>query len=133
MKIAYQEKLGVLSELIAFAKVDGLVVEEYDFLFDLAKDFGVAKEVFDKLFEEPLENHIERTEPEKAKHFQNLIKLMNVDEKQSILEINKLHKLGLRMGLSANGVQQILAQMNNYPDKEVPLAVIVNAFKAGYN
>lgn len=133
MKIAYQEKLGVLSELIAFAKVDGLVVEEYDFLFELAKDFGIAKEVFDKLFAEPIQNHIKRTESEKAKHFQNLIKLMNVDEKQSILEINKLHKLGLRMGLSANGVQQILAQMNNYPDKEVPLAVIESAFKAGYN
>jgi len=133
MKIAYQEKLGVLSELIAFAKVDGLVVEEYDFLFELAEDFGIAKVVFDKLFTEPSQNNFERTEAEKAKHFQNLIKLMNIDNKQSIPEINKLHKLGLKMGLSANGVQQILAQMNNYPDKEVPLAVIQEAFKASYN
>ena len=54
---------------------------------------------------------------------------MNIDNKQSIPEINKLHKLGLKMGLSANGVQQVLAQMNNYPDKEVPLAVIQEAFK----
>ncbi len=133
VKTNYLKKLSVLLDLIDLAKVDGLVQSEYDFLVEVAEDLGVDAVVLDSLFEAKIERIKPGTEAEKISHFFNLVKLMNVDEKQSILEINKLHKLGLGMGLSPMAIQQVLSIMHNYPNKEVPLAVIEEAFKAQQN
>ncbi|RUA16081.1 MAG: TerB family tellurite resistance protein, partial [Flavobacteriia bacterium] len=46
----YEEKLGILSELISFARVDhSLKRSEYEFLLKVASNLGVDKEVFDGL------------------------------------------------------------------------------------
>lgn len=129
----YLKKLSILLDLIDLAKVDGLVQSEYDFLLEVAEDLGVDAVVLDSLFQTKIERIKPGTETEKVSHFCNLIKLMNVDDKQSILEINKLHKLGLSMGLSPMAIQQVLSIMHNYPNKEVPLSVIEEAFKAQQN
>ncbi len=126
----YLKKLSILLDLIDFAKVDGLVASEYDFLLDIAEDMGVDTVVFNSLFDSNIKRDLPKTRKETIKHFYNLAKLMNVDKKRSILEIHKLHSLGISMGLSSSSIQQVLSIMHNYPNKEVPLSVIENTLKS---
>lgn len=128
-----KEKLSVLSEMIAFAKVDGLVDSEYDFLVELATELDVDKTVLDALFNADIERVKPKSEYERIVHFHRLVLLMNVDKKQSILEISKLHKIGVGLGLSPAAIEQVLAAMCKYPNNAIPLNVLQEIFKTHHN
>ena len=59
------EKLSLLSEMIAFARIDNTLKEiEYNFLLGVAKQLEISPEDFDYLFEHPvtyvhLKSHID--------------------------------------------------------------------------
>ena len=45
----YKEKLGLLSQMISFARIDqGIQESEYDFIFNVAQNLGVTKKAFDQ-------------------------------------------------------------------------------------
>ena len=50
-----------------------------------------------------------------------------------MIEIKRLHDIGLGMGLPPGAIQQVLSVMHQYPDKIVPPEVLINIFKAYYN
>ncbi len=55
----YKEKLGLLSELIAFAKSDHVVSpEEYGLLLGIAKNLGIEQNRFLKLFDAPVKKEL---------------------------------------------------------------------------
>jgi hypothetical protein len=58
---------------------------------------------------------------------------MNVDHHQTFKEIDKLHNIGLRMGLPPSAIDQVLALMHQYPDKIIPPQTLIGIFKAHYN
>ncbi len=130
----FKEKLSILSEMIAFARVDNtLKREEYSFLQKVAINLGVDKETFDGLFETDAEHIIPKSQAERILQFHRLVLLMNVDQKQDTIEIDRIHNIGLEMGLPPSAIEQVLAIMHKYPNKIVPPEVLIDIFKAHYN
>jgi hypothetical protein len=129
-----KEKLSILSEMIAFARVDNTIKQsEYDFLFNVAQQLGVSKAVFNSLFKNKAEHVIPKTQAERIVQFHRLVLLMNVDNQQDLIEIKRLHDMGLSMGLPPSAIAQVLSIMHKYPNKIVPPEVLINIFKAHYN
>ncbi len=130
----YEEKLSILSELIAFAMADDVLkVSEYKFLLDVALQLGIDKDTFDSLFLKRAEKVILRPQSERIVQFHRLLLLMNVDSEQHDSELHRLHNIGLRMGLPPSAIDQVLMIMHRYPNKIVPPDVLINIFKAHYN
>lgn len=130
----YEEKLSILSEMIAFARTDQEMKDsEYDFLLGVAGHLGVDKEVFDTLLNTKVEKIMPKTQAERILQFHRLVLLMNIDQEQHQLEIGKLHNVGLGMGLPPSAIEQVLTVMHQYPNKVVPPDVLINIFKAHYN
>ncbi len=131
---SYEEKMSILSEMIAFARTDHKMKDsEYDFLLGVAGLLGVDRETFDSLLITRVEKIVLKTQAERIVQFHRLVLLMNVDQEQHQLEIGKLHNLGLSMGLPPSAIEQVLLVMHQYPDKIVPPQVLINIFKAHYN
>lgn len=129
-----KEKLSILSEMIAFAKVNNEVKEsEYDFLFSVAQQLEVSKKTFDSLFTANVEHVIPKSQPERLLQFHRLMLLMNVDDKQDIIEVKRIYDIGLKMGLPPGAIQQVLSVMHKYPNKVVPPEVLISIFKSHYN
>jgi len=129
-----KEKLSILSEMISFAKVNNEIKEtEYDFLFSVAQQLEVPKSTFDNLFHHDVEHVIPKSQSERIVQFHRLILLMNVDNQQEMIEIKRIHDIGLRMGLPQGAIQQVLSIMYKYPNKIVPPEVLISIFKTYYN
>tara|TARA_R110000744_G_scaffold40533_8_gene91995 strand:+ start:197 stop:598 length:402 start_codon:yes stop_codon:yes gene_type:complete len=129
-----KEKLSILSEMIAFAKVNNELREtEYDFLFSVAQQLEVSKKSFDSLFTQNVEHIIPKSQSDRIVQFHRLLLLMNVDNKQELIEIRRIHDIGLKMGLPPGAIQQVLIIMHKYPDKIVPPEMLIAIFKAHYN
>ncbi|HMB63506.1 MAG TPA: hypothetical protein VKN36_10560 [Eudoraea sp.] len=131
---SHEEKLSILSEMIAFARTDHAMKDsEYDFLLSVADQLGIDKETFDSLLDSEVPKIMPKTQAERILQFHRLVLLMNVDQEQHQLEIGKLHNIGLGMGLPPSAIEQVLTVMHQYPDKIVPPDVLINIFKAHYN
>lgn len=129
-----KEKLSILSEMIAFATVNNKIkASEYNFLFSVAKQLNVAKLTFDNLFQQDVEHVIPKSQSARIVQFHRLVLLMNVDNEQELIEIKRLHDIGLKMGLPPGAIQQVLSIMHLYPDKIVPPDLLISIFKAHYN
>ena len=77
----YKEKLSILSEMIAFARVENIVKpEEYNFLQGVAMQLGVDRETFDSLFDQDAEHIIPKSQADRILQFHRLVLLMNVDQ-----------------------------------------------------
>jgi len=130
----YKEKLSILSEMISFARVGKAIKdEEYIFLSSVAQQLGVDEETFDMLFNKEVEHIIPKSEADRILQFHRLVLLMNVDKKQDLIEINRIHNIGLEMGLPPSAIEQVLSIMHKYPNKIVPPKVLIGIFKAHYN
>ena len=130
---SFEEKLSILSEMIAFARADHVISDsEYHFLMSVAEHLGVDQETFESLFEIEVKKIMPKTQAERILQFHRLVLLMNVDE-QHELEVEKLRNIGLGMGLPPSAIEQVLEIMHQYPNKIVPPDVLINIFKAHYN
>jgi len=129
-----EEKLSLLSEMIAFAKKDDNIKSiEYNFLLDVAKQLNIPKIDFDYLIDAPdtyihLKSHSER-----IVQFYRLVLLMSMDQEITSIEIVKLHNIGLRMGLSHESINRMFELMNSLPNKIVPPDFLIDIFKVQYN
>ena len=131
---SYLEKLSILSELIAFARVDYKIKEdEYDFLLSVANLMEIKKSSLDNLLKKKVDITVPTTQLERIVQFHRLLLLMNVDNEQHKKEIEKLHNIGLWMGLPPSAITQVLEVMHQYPDKAVPPEVLLRIFRAQYN
>ncbi len=129
-----EEKLSILSEMIAFARVDNTVkTEEYNFLLNVANQLGVDKQTFDSLFDKTAMPVFLKSEAERILQFHRLVLLMNIDSSETSLEVALLHNIGLGMGLPPSAIEQVLTIMHKYPDKIIPPEILINIFKIHYN
>lgn len=120
--------------MIAFATTDHIIKDtEYDFLLSVATHLGVARNVFDALFNTRVKKKLPKSQAGRILQFHRLVLLMNVDQVIEQQEISKLHNLGLGMGLPPSAIEQVLTIMHQYPDKIIPPNVLINIFKAHYN
>ncbi|SDQ57571.1 hypothetical protein [Flagellimonas zhangzhouensis] len=130
----HKEKLSILSEMIAFARVDhSLKQSEYEFLLKVAHNLGIDRPTFDGLLKEKSPKVRLKTQAERIVQFHRLLLLMNIDREQHRKEINTLYNIGLKMGLPPVAIGQVLEVMHNYPNNIIPPDVLINIFKAHYN
>jgi uncharacterized tellurite resistance protein B-like protein len=131
---SYEEKLSILSEMISLARADKAVKDsEFEFLWGVADQLGVDREDFESLFDSPVPNIIPKTLLSRIIQFHRLVLLINVDRQQTFKEIDKLHNIGLRLGLPPSAIDQVLVLMHQYPDNIIPPETLIGIFKAHYN
>ncbi|NQY06791.1 MAG: TerB family tellurite resistance protein [Flavobacteriaceae bacterium] len=132
--ITREEKLSILTEMIAFAKSDNKVSEvEYSFLLAVANQIGVDKSEFDALFHHPAPLKPIANESERIVQFHRLVLLMNIDQNVHEEERIRLHQFGLRMGLNPLAMDKVLEIMTEYENNLIPPDVLLGIFKTYYN
>ena len=128
------EKLSLLSEMIAFARIDKTLKDiEYNFLLAVAKQLGITREDFDYLLDNPVTHINLKSHSERIVQFHRLVLLMNLDKHISDKELVKLHNFGLRMGLSHESINKVLDLMESFPNKIIPPDFLIDIFKIQYN
>ena len=128
------EKLSLLSEMIAFARVDNSLKEiEYNFLLGVAKQLDISQTDFDYLLTNPVSYVRLKSYSERIVQFHRLVLLMNIDTEVSARELNKLHNFGLRMGLNFDAINKVLELMESFPNKVIPPDFLIDIFKVQYN
>lgn len=129
-----EEKLSLLSEMIAFAQTDANIKSiEYRFLLGVARQLEISREDFDYLFEHPVTYVHLKSHSERIVQFHRLVLLMNLDSNSTDKEMVKLHNFGLRMGLGHEAINKVLDLMESFPDKIVPPDFLIDIFKIQYN
>lgn len=120
--------------MIDFARTDGVVKEpEYGFLLGVANQLGIDRDNFNSLFDRKIEHIIPKSQADRILQFHRLVLLMNVDQVQEDIEIERLHTIGLSMGLRPTAIDRVLHIMGDYPNNVVPPKVLIEIFKTHYN
>lgn len=128
------EKLSLLSEMIAFARIDDTLKSiEYQFLLGVARQLGISEDDFNYLLNHPATYIHLKSHSERIVQFHRLVLLMNVDSVTTKKEIVRLHNFGLRMGLSHESINRVLDLMESFPNKIVPPEFLIDIFKVQYN
>lgn len=129
-----EEKLSLLSEMIEFAQADHKIKEEeYDFILNVASQLNITKKEVDGLKEQKTTRKYSTSEAQRILQFHRLVLLMNIDQETSAVEIKKIKEFGVRMGLRSEAIDNVLSEMNNYPNKVVPPNKLIEIFSKFYN
>jgi len=125
---------SLICDLIRLAEADGkLTHSEYDFILRLAKRMDVTVEEVADLFKNPIPSKTKYSELERITHFHKLVLLMNVDRETHRKEVIAIKNFGLKMGIRSDVINQILDRMNDYDDKVIPTAELIQIFRSNYN
>jgi hypothetical protein len=130
----YQDKIHLLTEMIAFALIDGdLNDREYDFLANVAQEMQISKETFLALFENRNQYNPIKDEFERICQFYRLSLLMQCDgilhEKEYIL----INELGIRMGLNPYAMKRVLKYLEKSNGKPMPAEKLLAMFTEQLN
>ena len=129
-----EQKISLLSDMIAFAIVDGELHErEYLFLSLIAEELGINKEEFKQLFHDESRIEIIKTEFERIHQFYRLSLLMHCDGILHEREIIKIHEIGINMGLNPFAIKRVLKAMEQSPTKTISPEFLLEAFQEQYN
>ncbi|WP_339848595.1 TerB family tellurite resistance protein [uncultured Dokdonia sp.] len=128
------ENFQIISDMLLMAKADNHLHErEYDFILMVARRMGISKDEVDALVKSPQDKMVYKTEMQRLTQFHRLLLVMNVDEETQFVEIDTLRNYGLKLGIRAEAVQQILSEMGDYEHKIIPSYRLVEIFKRFYN
>ena len=128
------ERLRLLQNLIGMAGSDHEINKiEFSFLLDLAHQMGLSKNELKELFEQFLEFHPPKLEPERILQFHRLVLLMQVDEQVLPEEIEYIQRIGLKMGLHPDAVNEVLRTMGSYTHGIIPPEKLISIFKTYHN
>jgi len=131
---SYEEKLSLLSEMIAFAKIDGQVHErEYRFLSIVASQLKVESDAFKTLFKEPVPKVVIKTEHQRILQFYRLALLMQADGVLHDNEQVAIREMGINMGLSPYAMKSVLVEMQQSPTGLIDPEVLLALFRAQQN
>lgn len=128
------KKISLLSEMIAFALVDGeLHDKEYDFLLLVSRELQIEKPAFLDLFRKRDEFIPIREEFQRILHFYRLALIMFCDGVFHTEENKSIHQIGIAMGLNPVAMNRIIALMQTSPDKMIAPETVICAFQEQYN
>lgn len=128
------EKISLLSDMIAFAIVDGeLHDKEYDFLLLISQELRIEKAAFLDLFRKRDKIIPIRDEFQRIIHFYKLALIMFCDGVIHISENNAIHQIGIKMGLNPDAMNRIIALMVSSPNKMIEPEKIICAFQEQHN
>ena len=130
----FEEKLSLLTEMIAFAKIDGQVHErEYDFLTIVAKQLRVDKDVLEGLFNKPADKVVIKSEHQRILQFYRLALLMQADGVLHDNEQVAIREMGINMGLSPFAMKGVLVEMQRSPTGMIDPDMLLALFRAQQN
>ncbi|MFM9989043.1 excinuclease ABC subunit B [Flavobacterium sp.] len=131
---SHKEKISLLSEMIAFAVIDGeLHDREYDFLLLISEELEIDKEIFLELFNKRNEHIIIKDEFNRIIHFYRLALLMHCDGVLHKREKIAIHEMGITMGLNPFAMNRILKLMEESPSQVLAPEKIICAFQEQHN
>lgn len=129
-----EQKISLLSDMIAFAIVDGELHErEYQFLLIIAIELGVNKEELKQLFHEENRSEIIKTDFERIQQFYRLALLMHCDGIMHERELIKINEIGINMGLNPFAMKRILKAMEKSPTRMVSPDYLLEVFQEQLN
>lgn len=129
-----EEKISLLSEMIAFAVIDGeLHDREYDFLLMVSQELEIEKKTFLELFEKRGELKVIKDEFNRILHFYRLALLMHCDGVLHERGKIKINEIGINMGLNPNAMKRVLHLMEESPNQMVDAEVLLGAFHEQLN
>ncbi|WP_371926093.1 TerB family tellurite resistance protein [Flavobacterium cerinum] len=130
----YEERISLLSEMIAFAIVDGeLHDNEYDFLALVAEELNIEKPVFLELFSKRSEIIPIKDEHQRIMQFYRLALLMHIDNVLHEREITAINEIGIKMGLNPMGIRKTLKAMEQSPNRMIEPSYLICAFEEQHN
>lgn len=130
----FEEKRSLLLEMIAFSTVDGqLHKREYDFLFIVAQELNIEKDVFNDLFHQELPQIPVKSEFGRIQQFYRLALLMHSDGVLHTKENNAIHQISLNMCLNPGATKRILKIMKERANPIINPEVLVEIFKEQHN
>jgi uncharacterized tellurite resistance protein B-like protein len=130
----YEEKLSLLSEMIAFAQVDGQVHErEYRFLSIVAAQLRIERSTFESLFAYPEKKKVLKTEHERILQFYRLALLMHADGVLHDSEQVAIREIGINMGLSPFAMKGVLNEIKRSPTGIIDPEILLGLFRAQQN
>ena len=130
----YEERLALLSEMIAFSVVDGRLHErEYLFLTMIAVELQVGNEDFKNLFHQEEYPIVIKSEFERIQQFYRLALLMHCDGVLHEREQIKIHEIGINMGLNPHAIKRVLKAMENSPTKMISPEFLLEVFQEQLN
>lgn len=131
---SYEEKLSLLTEMIAFAKIDGQVHErEYRFLSIVASQLNVENDAFKTLFTNPAPKVVIKTEHQRILQFYRLALLMQADGVLHSNEQVAIREMGINMGLSPFAMKSVLVEMQHSPTGLIDPEILLALFRAQQN
>jgi uncharacterized tellurite resistance protein B-like protein len=130
----YEEKLSLLSEMIAFSVIDGKLHErEYLFLSLIADELQIKKEDFKSLFHQEDYPIVIKSEFERIQQFYRLALLMHCDGEIHEKEKNAIHGIGINMGLNPHAIKRVLKAMEISPTKMISPEFLLEIFQEQLN
>ena len=130
----YEEKLSLLTEMIAFAKIDGQIHDrELRFLSVVAQQLRVEPEVFETLFNQPAEKVIMKSEHQRILQFYRLALLMQADGVLHDNEQVAIREMGINMGLSPFAMKSVLVETQRSPTGMIDPDMLLALFRAQQN
>lgn len=131
---SYEEKISLLSEMIAFAVIDNeLHDREYDFLLLVSQELQIEKETFMDLFSRRNEFSVIKDEFHRILHFYRLALLMHCDGILHERERIAINEIGINMGLNPNAMKRILGLMETSPNQMINAEIVIGAFQEQHN
>lgn len=128
------EKRQIISDMIALAKADNELHErEYDFILAVAERLGLSKEDVDHIHANPTKVNVLTSEMQRITQFHRLLLLINVDQETHFAEMDALRNYGLKLGIRAEAIEQILNEMGTHENNMIPSDRLVQIFKRFYN
>ena len=128
------EKLSLLTDMIAFAVVDGKLHErEYLFLSMIAQELKIEKEEFNQLFHQELKTEVIKSEFERIQQFYRLALLMYCDGVLHEREQIKIHEIGINMGLNPFAMKRVLKAMQQSSTRMISPDYLLEVFQEQYN
>jgi hypothetical protein len=129
-----KEKINLLSEMIAFAIVDGELHHlEIVFLTNIAENLQISKSVYLDLFSRNYEPAVVKDPFSRIVHYYQLALLMHCDGKLHVNEQFAIANIGTSMGLNKNVTDLILKMVSESKNKKIPTDNLLMAYNLQFN
>jgi tellurite resistance protein len=123
------QKISLLSDMIAFAVVDGkLHKNEFQFLSLIADDLEINPAEFQQLFHTENQTEVIKDDFERIQQFYRLALLMHSDGILHDREEIKIHEIGINMGLNPFAMKRVLKAMEQSPTRMVSPDYLLEVF-----
>jgi uncharacterized tellurite resistance protein B-like protein len=129
-----EEKINLLSEMIAFSVIDGRLHErEYQFVWIVAQELGISKKEFNDLFHQELPGSVIKSEFERIQQFYRLALLMHCDSVLHQKEEEAIRQIAINMGLNPSATNRVLKLMKSSPSAMIAPEVLLDHFQEQLN